>query len=153
MAASTNQFTFLNIVVSEKGLSEFSEGKRIIFIPKDRVRHIEIKFGSQAGRPLPQVILGLILIGFGLAGSYLVAFGGVRGLYWGLGLIAFGGIGVFCLYEAIKEGHYLQVTGPQGTRKLKMVGEFNKIELPKFIQDASGLGYEVRDCLKEGAST
>jgi hypothetical protein len=94
-----------------------------------------------------QVILGLLLVALGLAGVYLVLMGGIRGLYWGLGLIIFGTIGVLCLYEAIRKGHYLCVTCPKETRKLKFVGEIKETELSKFVKDASNLGYSFRDCL------
>jgi hypothetical protein len=152
IATPPNQWSYLNIIISEKGLSEFSDGKRIIFIPKEQVQLIEIKFGSHAERPLMQVILGLLLIVLGFAGVYLVLIGGLRGLYWGLGLIGFGGIGVLCLYEAIKKGHYLYVTCLKDARKLKFTGEIKKTELSKFIKDASSLGYGFRDCLNDKVS-
>ncbi len=97
-------------------------------------------------------ILGLLLVALGLTGIYLALMGGVRGLYWGLGLIFFGGIGVLCLYEAISKGYYLYVTCPKETRKLKLVGEIKETELSKFIKDASSLGYSFRDCLNNGVS-
>jgi hypothetical protein len=46
-----SQILYLNIAVSEKGLAELSGNKRIIFIPKDQVQGVEIKFGYQAERP------------------------------------------------------------------------------------------------------
>jgi len=124
----------------------------MIFLPKDQVQFIELKFGSRAERPLMQVILGLLLVALGLVGLYLVVMGGVRGLYWGVGLIFFGGIGALCLYEAIKKGHYLSVTCPKEIRKLKLVGEIKQTEFSKFTKNASTLGYRFGDYVRDMVS-
>jgi hypothetical protein len=144
-----NQVSYLNIVISEKGLSEFSHGKRIIFIPKEQVQNIEIKFGSRAERPLVQMIFGLLLAGLGFVGISLIITGGLAGLRWGIGFIVFGGFGVFCLYEALKKGYYLQVISSHDKRKLVLKDLVEKAEFSKFIKDATQLGYSFRNCLND----
>jgi hypothetical protein len=72
-AQSENQkLSYLNIEISERGLSEFSGGRRIIFVPKEKVQHIQIEFGSAAESPLTQGIAGLALIGLGCAGLPII---------------------------------------------------------------------------------
>jgi hypothetical protein len=144
-----NQFSYLNIVVSEKGLSEFSHGKRIIFVPKEQIQNIEIKFGFRAERPLVQMILGLLLVGLGLVGLFFIISGGLAELRWGIGFIVFGSLGVFCLYEVLKKGYYLHVILPNDARKLAIKGVIEKTELSKFIKTAAGLGYSFQDCLTD----
>jgi len=146
---SANQLSYMNIVVSEKGFSEFSHGKRIIFVPKEQIQNIEIKFGSQAERPLVQMILGLLLVGLGLVGLFFIISGGFAEVRWGIGFIIFGGLGAFCLYEALKKGYYLHVISPNDARKLVIKGVIEKTELLKFIKAAAGLGYSFRDCLTD----
>jgi len=137
----------LNVKISEQGLSEFSRGRRIIFIPKEQVQFIEVKFGSYAERPVAQIILGILLGAFGLAGLYLAINGGARGIYWGFGLMGFGAIGALCLYETFKQGYYLCVTCSKDTRKLLFKGTTQKTELSGFIKNAAALGYQFRDSL------
>jgi hypothetical protein len=145
----TNQLSYLNIVVSEKGLSEFSHGQRIIFIPKEQIQRIEIKFGSQAERPLVQIILGLLLVGLGLVGLFLLISAGFVELRWGIGFILFGGLGVFCLYEVLRKGYYLDVISSNDTRKLVIKGVIKKTELSKFIKTAVQFGYIFQNGLSD----
>jgi hypothetical protein len=146
---STNQVSYLNIMISEKGLSEFSHGKRLIFIPKEQVQSIEIKFGTRAERPLMQMILGVLLAGLGIVGFSFVLTGGLRGLRWGLGFIVFGGLGVFCLYEALKKGYYLQIISTNDTRKLVFSGAVQKAELSQFLTKAVQFGYNFQNSLND----
>src|SRR5271155_3141412 len=117
-SSESKSLSYLNLAISEKGLSEFSGGRRIVFIPKDEVQIIEIKFGSSAERPLMQAIAGFMLLGLGWLGLALVFMGGLKGLRWGLGFVVFGGLGVLCLYEAFKKNHYLWVICRNDKRKL-----------------------------------
>ena len=135
----------LNLQASPKGLSEFDEGRRIIFIPKDQVRSVELRFGIQAERPVLQASAGLALVGLGIAGALLLETGGLPGLRWGLGALVFGGLGVWLVWEAIKKGHYLVVEGPQGQRRLHFKGRPQESELSDFIRKAAPLGYLIRD--------
>ena len=145
----TNQMTYLNIVVSEKGVSEFSHGQRMIFVPKEQIQGIEIKFGSRSERPLAQTILGLLLVGIGFVGILLLISGGLVELRWGIGFILFGGLGVFCLYEVLKQGYYLHVIVSNDSRKLVIKGEVQKSELSKFVTGAVRLGYVFQNCLSD----
>jgi hypothetical protein len=144
-----NKFAYLNLAISEKGLSEFSGGRRIIFIPKDEVQIIEIKFGSSAERPLIQVIAGLMLVGLGYIGLTMIIMNAMRGSRWGLGFIVFGGFGLWFLYETFKKTHYLRVICRNDKRKLVFRGAFQEAEFSKFINDATKLGYSFKDCVKK----
>jgi hypothetical protein len=143
-----NKFAYLNLAISKKGLSEFSGGRRIIFIPKDEVQIIEIKFGSSAERPLIQAIAGLMLAGLGYIGLTMIIMNAMRGLRWGLGFIVFGGFGLWFLYETFKKTHYLRVICRNDKRKLIFRGAFQEAEFSKFINDATKLGYSFKDCVK-----
>lgn len=68
---------YLNIVASEMGLAEMNGSRRIIFIPKEQVQKVEIRYGSQAERPLVQGISGLIFIGLGIIGLHMIIAGGL----------------------------------------------------------------------------
>jgi hypothetical protein len=137
--------TYLNIEISENGLSEFSGNRRIIFIPKAEIQSVKVRFGSSAERPVVQVIAGLLLLGLGIAGAAMVMASGMRGvlrgLRWGLGFMVFGAFGVWFLHETFKKTHYLHVTSHKDSRKLVFRGEFKDAELNQFLLDGAKLGY------------
>ena len=135
--------SYLNLEVSEKGLSEFSGGKRIIFIPKEEVRTIEVRFGSSAERPMLQVIAGLLLIGLGLVGAAMIAASGMRGFRWGVGFLIFGCFGVWFLYETVKKSHFLRVVCHNDARKLVFRGNFSEADFATFSKEAADLGYSL----------
>jgi hypothetical protein len=143
-ATQAGQCSYLNLRATEKGLSELSsKGVRLVFISKNQIESLQIKYGSYAERPILQVITALILVSLGLVGLYLVLCGGIRGLYWGMGFLAFGAIGVFCMYEAVRKGHYLAVKCKGSTRKLIPRGSVSEAEFAKFAVAASALGYSL----------
>ena len=132
----------MNLRATEKGLSEFtSKGARAVFIPKDQVESIQIKFGSYSERPFLQPIMALFLIAVGGVGLDWILRESARGLRLGVGLLAFGAIGVFCLYETVKRGPYLAVNCKGGSRKLIPHGSVSEADLAKFASEASALGY------------
>jgi hypothetical protein len=145
---NTNQIKrlrYLNIEASEKGLSEFSGNRRVVFIPKDQIQNIEIGFGSSAERPLVQLIFGFLLVGLGLVGLSMIIASGMRGLRWGIGFVVFGGFGIWFLHETLKKSHFLQVVCPNEKRKLVFREKLDKMEFDKFVKDASGLGYNFQN--------
>ena len=141
--SSKNQrLSYLNIEISEKGLSEFSDGRRIVFVPKEQVRRIQIEFGSAAESPLIQGLAGLALIGLGCIGLPMII-NDIGTLRWGLGFVVFGGLGVWLFHETFKKTHYLRVIGhsDRDTRKLVFIGTFQEAEFSEFIKNATQFGY------------
>ena len=140
------KLSYLNIEISERGLSEFSGGSRIIFVPKEKVQRIQIEFGSAAESPLTQGIAGLALIGLGCAGLPIIL-NGIAGLRWGLGFLVFGGLGIWLFHETFKKTHYLRVIGytDNHTRKLVFRGAFQEVEFSEFIKSATQFGYRFEN--------
>ena len=151
-SAGGGALKYLNLAISEMGLSEFSQGKRVVFIPKDEVQKIEVRYGSSAERPLVQIIAGLLLIGLGGAGLLMIFESGMRGIRWGIGFVAFGGFGVWLLYETFKKTHYLQVTYRRETRKLVLKGAFQEREFSELARQAGQLGYRFEDSPEPGSA-
>jgi hypothetical protein len=143
------QLLYLNMAVSEHGLTELSGNRRVVFIPKEQVQSIEIRYGSQAERPLVQGITGLALIVLGIVGLSIMATGSLDMLRWGLGFFVFGGLGAWLLWEVLKRGHYLWVICSNDTRKLVFKGTIQKTELSGFVRSAAQFGYVFRDCLND----
>jgi len=140
--------SYLNLEASEKGLSEFNKSARIVFIPRNQVEAVKVEFGPRAERPLMQMFSGVALVALGIIGLWMAVNGGLRGIYWGLGCVMFGGIGVLCLHEALKKGYYLRVTCMKETRKLVFRGAVEETELSSFVKSASTLGYRFHESLK-----
>jgi hypothetical protein len=139
---------YLNLRASEKGLSEFHKSTLVVFIPRHRIENVQVEFGPRAERPLLQIGLGIALVALGIAGLLMAVNGGLRGIYWGLGCLMFGGIGLICLYEALRKGHYLRVTCVNETRKLIIRGTIEEASLSDFVQRASSFGYRFHESSK-----
>ena len=140
---------YLSVAISEKGLAELNGNRCVIFIPKEQVQSIEIRYGSQAERPLVQGIIGLALIGLGTVGLSIMATGSLDMSRWGLGFFVFGGLGAWLLWEVLKRGHYLWVICSNDNRKLVFKGTIQKTELSGFVRSAAQFGYVFRDCLND----
>jgi hypothetical protein len=139
---------YLNLRASEKGLSEFHKSTRTVFIPRNQVEAVEVQFGPRAERPLVQLVSGLALVALGIVGLVMAVNGGLRGIYWGLGFVMFGGIGLLCLHEALRKGYYLRVTCTKDTRKLVFRGTVDQAALSSFVSSASSLGYRISESSK-----
>ena len=143
-AEKTNEnerLSYLNIAFSEKGISEFSGGRRVVFISRAEVVRIESRTGSRAERPLVQGTAGVILGGLGLYGVSMFMRVGLAFLRWEAGFLVFGGVGVWMLIETLRRGHYLLVTCSKEQRKLVFDGKVNESELREFLMKAARFGY------------
>jgi hypothetical protein len=144
---SANGVSYLNITATEKGISEFSHGRRLIFVPQDKIQRVELRFGCHAENPLLQLLFGAFLAGIGIVGAFCLAKAGVLVMRWGIGFVIFGGVGLFCIYEAVKKGYYLQIVSTDDTRKLQINGAVQKTELLKFMTASAELGYHFQNLL------
>ena len=140
----TERLFYLNIAFSEKGISEFSGKRCVVFIPRAEVVRIESRRGSRAERPLVQSIAGVILGGVGVYGVFMALRVGLALLRWEAGFIVFGGIGIWLLIESLKQGHFLLVTCSKEKRKLIFDGKVEESALKDFLTKAAGLGYDCR---------
>jgi hypothetical protein len=147
-STSPGKCAYLNLQASETGLAEFHKTTRTVFIPRNQVEAVEVKFGQRAERPLLQMFLGIALVTLGIVGLWMAVNGGLRGMYWGLGFAMFGGIGLLCLHEALSKGYYLRVTCTKETRKLIFRGVVEQAALSSFVRSASSLGYVFHQSLK-----
>jgi hypothetical protein len=148
-ASPDTRFTYLNLEVSEKGISEFSGGRRVVFVSREEIQTIEVHFGSNAERPLLQIIAGVLLAALGCAGAVMIFDNPGRGLRWGLGFIIFGCLGVWMLWEAIHKSHYLLVLTRKDRRKLVVHGRWSQPDFDKFTAAAAGLSYQFTNSLSE----
>ena len=140
-AESEERFTCLNIAFSKKGVSEYSGERCVVFIPREEIQLIETKTGSRAENPLVQGIAGFLLSAVGLFAIYMVIKGGAMLLRWEAGFLVFGGVGVWLLWEALRQGRYLRVVCAKGDRKLIFHGTVNESELQEFSRNTTRLGY------------
>lgn len=121
-----------------------------MFVPKERVQAIEVRFGSPAERPLAQGILGASLTTLGLASVIFLHGGGIIALRWGLGSVFFGMIGLWLFGETLRRRYYLRVICANDERKLVFSGIVRqKSELLSFLQSATQLGYSFKQCFDD----
>ena len=143
------ELLYLNVAISEEGLAELRKGRRVVFVPKERVQGIEVRFGSPAERPLIQGILGSVLTAFGLAGVFFLAEGGIAMYRWEAGSLFFTVIGLWLLWETMRRRYYLRVISSNDERKLVFSGKVQKSELSTFLQSATALGYNFKRCIND----
>jgi hypothetical protein len=130
------------------------EGRRVVFVRKEHVQAVEVRFGSPAERPLPQGILGAGLTTLGFASVIFLYGGGIVGLRWYLGSLFFGAIGLWILWEALSRRSYLRVICSNDERKLVFSGIVRqKSELLSFLQSATQFGYSFKHCFDEKEMT
>jgi hypothetical protein len=141
---ATERLSYLNITVSNKGIAEYNGKRCAVFIAREDILHIESGIGSRAENPLGQGILSIILSGLGAYGLFLVSRVGWALLRWEGGFVVFGLIGLWLLYEVLKRGHNLRVTGPKETRKLVFSGKVDEVELKEFLANVARFGYDCR---------
>ena len=134
---------FLNVVFSEKGVSEFAGKRRVVFISRDKIQIIETDYGWQAERPLLQVITSLLLVLLGTGGAVILADGGLAVFRWGVGFLFFGVLGAWLLWQSLRRGYYLRVVCSDDLRKLAIHGRIQKKEFREFIDSAAKLGYDI----------
>lgn len=129
-------------------------GRRVVFVPKEHVQDIEVRFGSPAERPLAQGILGAILTALGLSSVIFLHGGGIVGLRWYLGSPFFGAVGLWILWEALSRRYYLRVVCSNDERKLVFSGTVRrKSELLDFLRSAAQLGYSFKHCFDDKEMT
>ncbi len=143
------EFSYLEVAISERGLKELNRGECVIFIPKNQVQRIELKFGSRAERPLMQAGFGIILVLLGCWGVYMMVNGGLEAFRYESALLFLGGLGGWLLWETVQRRHYLHVAHGRGTHKLVFKGKTEKDRLTEFLDSASRIGYGIADSAKD----
>ena len=135
------RFTYLNLAVSTEGIAEYSGESCVVFLRREDIQWIEMKFGFRAEHPLIQAIAGGLLSCIGIIGLGLIVTGGFAYLRWELGFMFFGGLGVWLLWEALRRGHYLSVVCHKETRKLVIDGTVSEPEIQTLLRNAARIGY------------
>ena len=143
---------YLSIELSDAGIAEMDGQRRIVFVPLDEIRHVQICHGFTVEHPIRQftfglccIFIGLVAIGLDLVwfeqggiGAWAMLPGGVIALLFGLGVIGLG----------LRRKHYLRVVTNKDERKVLLHGPFDVRELLPLLESANEQwGYRVTSAL------
>ena len=121
---------------SEQNLSEIDTGKIMVTVPRQEVRRITLRHGTQAPHPVLQFVMGLALIGPGyFPARHLVHWLRHGGTFLSdeLWIIPFVVAGVWMAFSAFSRGYFLEVELQQGSKRLAFDHEPAFTELEKFL--------------------
>ena len=153
MPASPESVRYLAVELGAEGAAEWADRRRIVFVPRDGIRGIELRRGIAGERPALQVIVGVAAI---LGGMYLLAsLGGVLGLVF-MGFasrmaarFAMGGaliacLGAWVLWTGVRPAYFLLVRTADDARKLVLAPTVELEHVSTFLHSASQrFGYVV----------
>ena len=115
------------------------DGRRQIVLNRSDVQQIVLRYGYQAPRPVIQLLLGFVLLGFIFLPLYHVwrvfNYGG-RFFGWEAFWGGFSAIGAWLIYDALKKGWYLDVRTADGHRKLAFTQGADPSQLLAFLERA-----------------
>lgn len=146
MNATLEPVSYLQIEISDRGMTELKDGRPAIFIPREKITRIELRYGSGAERPVLQGIAGGLLTLLGSIGVFSVIAGNWGAFRWSVGFVAFGALGVWLFWETILPRYYLQVVCERDRRKLLFKGVVQEAKLAEFLAQAAAFGYGIADC-------
>jgi hypothetical protein len=122
-----------NIVISTRGLAEVDGKKIILFVPKDEVNQITLKYGKAEHNPIISLVIGIILALVGLAGLVELILA-PRGLRYELGMMFFGFIGGSLLFDSMKQRYFFEILRIKGRCRLVFSKKTTLPEIRDFCQ-------------------
>jgi hypothetical protein len=137
---------FHNVEFSAQSVALFDQQNRILSVLKKDIRQIILKYGFQSERPLAQAAFGVALF---LSGLYFIANFILHILinhtvYTTMLLSVFLlPVGVWFVLDGFRKRLYFEVLLDNDKRKFPLGKNPDKVELQKFIQSASQLGYVI----------
>jgi len=136
------------VVVDAAGLSELRGGQRGRIEPLESIRSVRHGHGALARFPLLLLVIGLLLIGVGglslrLIVSWLREGGVVTDLQ--MFFVVLIPIGAWIAWDALRRGHYLEVSSTRGIRRLVFESRASAEEVTAFLAQLDGWGYPVKE--------
>lgn len=121
------------------GLHELDENRAVVTVPRDMLRHVELRYGVSNERPLLVVAFGLVLllIALGLAGLLVLWFlGGGVAYDVEFALLLLGPLGAWLMHAAVRRRFFLLVQTEHELRKLAFSKAATFEELRSFADKA-----------------
>jgi hypothetical protein len=145
-SAQSNTVRFHDIGFSTQGITLFSHESPLLFVAKEQVRKVTLKYGFQSERPVAEIVFGIFVIGLGIYFfvNFLLTIL-VHGIIYlddllSLFLLPIGG---WFVVDGFRKRLYFEVDLDNDKRKFPLAKNPDKSELQKFIKMASQLGYSI----------
>jgi len=130
----TSTHTFGNIQLTPEAMHELQDNRPILTLRRADIRSLHLRHGFLARHPILQMIFaGALIIAtlYPLAAAVNLLRGGlIHALLW-LPLV-FTFLGIYLLYDALRQGHFIEVTTTAGTRKLSLGKSLSPNEASKL---------------------
>ena len=144
--AQVKAVRFHNVGLDVKNIILYDQRSKILSVAKSDIRKITLKYGFQSERPTIQVIFGLVVIVLGFYFFlHLILHTLVDRVFYvddilSLLLLPTGG---WFIVDGFRKRFYFEVVLDNDKRKFPLGKNPDKVELQKFIQIASQLGYTI----------
>jgi hypothetical protein len=151
---SAGALTLGGVSFTAEAVFEGAATRPQVAVPRAEIEHLRLRHGFLARHPFLLGILGLVLVGLGIAPP-------INALIWFIRERVLVGheilcvlwlvLGVPALYEAFRRGYLLEVQTAEGLRRLEFHRGVRPAELEGFLRQAEEVfGYAVeRPCLQE----
>jgi hypothetical protein len=141
---------FQTVEFSAKGVTLFSQQSKLLFVPREQIRQITLKYGFQSERPIVEILFGIVIIGVGL---YLII-----NIILNILLrqtihveqclsILLLPVGSWFFIDGFRKRLYFEVGLDNDMRKFPLGKNPDKAELQKFIRLAGQFGYTIDSSL------
>ena len=134
---------------SETELAEVDQGRPVLRVRRERIQHIQLRWGSRAARPLVQVLLGTVFLATGCVIQGLMLWewlrnGGVIHVEVVVGLAILALMGGWLLFDALKKGYFLEVSTDSRKEKLRFDRRLSLQKIESLLAEArQRFGYTV----------
>lgn len=143
---SESTVEYLGIQFSRKGIAQVDSGKKLLFISKEQIRQIKLRDGTQAERPVFQVIVSIVVVLLGMLPlphliSWFLTGGNAKDFEFLMLLLI--PMGLWLAYEGVKQGLYFEIVMDHDTRKISFQKYPQEFLLKQMIEQAKKMGYVI----------
>lgn len=142
---------YLGVQFSQKGVALVDSGKKLVFVPKEKIRQIHLRQGFQAERPLVQLGFSIVLILIGLyplPHLFLWLIVGGTAYDFEFLLLLLIPVGLWFVKDGLKKGLYFELIMDDDKRKIPFQKQPEKRILEMFIAQANVYGYSIDNNLE-----
>ncbi len=128
--------------LSPEGITERSDGKKSLFVPRAEVREIRFVHGLLMERAAVMIGVGAALSAFAANAALGFAYG--RFARFSVAVVCgTGTVGLVMLYEGLRRGPYLRVALPDDVRKIRLDKGTTAADAERLLDEAARTsGYE-----------
>ncbi len=148
-----NELRYEGVVVAANEVAEERRGRRVVAVPREAIRRIEVARGPRGERLVAQAAFACLLFVLGLL-SAAILLGELRATYATIHLnlaagLVFVPLGGLVLWSALRPAYFLRVRTDRDMRKVVFEPKAQADGIADFIERVRRVhGYEVEWCVE-----